>query len=79
MLICSHILVRRPNNHSILLNLTRELGFLVITAKMSDIFGRRRVLNASLVIFIIASIACGVAQTLNQLYICILFATELTN
>ncbi|KAF2688956.1 MFS general substrate transporter [Lentithecium fluviatile CBS 122367] len=44
-------------------------GFLVITAKLSDIVGRRAIVATSLVIFIAFSIACGVAQTLTQLIV----------
>ncbi|KAL5430210.1 hypothetical protein PMIN06_012584, partial [Paraphaeosphaeria minitans] len=44
-------------------------GFLVIASKLSDIFGRRAIIAASLVLFTIASICCGVAQTLAQLIV----------
>jgi len=42
-------------------------GFLIIWAKFSDILGRRSCLAASMLIFIIASGACGASQTTNQL------------
>lgn len=44
-------------------------GFLIILAKLSDIFGRKPVMVFVIVIFTIFSIACGVAQTLPELYI----------
>ncbi|ORY08586.1 major facilitator superfamily domain-containing protein [Clohesyomyces aquaticus] len=44
-------------------------GVLVITAKLSDIFGRRSTTCVCLVIFAITSIACGVSQTIDQLIV----------
>ncbi|PSN69770.1 MFS general substrate transporter [Corynespora cassiicola Philippines] len=45
------------------------VGFLVIIAKLSDIFGRKLMLFLSLFIFIIFSAACGASQSLDQLII----------
>ena len=47
--------------------LMRVLGFLIISARLSDIFGRRAIVALGIWIFIVASIACAVAKTLNQL------------
>lgn len=44
-------------------------GFLTILAKMSDTFGRRNVLCFCIFIFIIFSVACGVAKTMMQLLV----------
>ncbi|KAK7187202.1 hypothetical protein DPSP01_003982 [Paraphaeosphaeria sporulosa] len=44
-------------------------GFLIITAKLSDIFGRRAMVAAGLGIFIVSSIACALARTLTQLIV----------
>ncbi|TVY46233.1 Efflux pump FUS6 [Lachnellula cervina] len=44
-------------------------GFLIIWAKFSDTLGRRQCLCAALVIFTVASGACGGAQTTNQLIV----------
>lgn len=44
-------------------------GFLTVLAKMSDTFGRRLVMSLCIVIFIIFSIACGVAKTMMQLIV----------
>jgi MFS family permease len=40
---------------------------MVIVAKLSDVFGRKTVLIISTVDFVIASGACGAAQTMVQL------------
>ncbi|KAI1307148.1 putative multidrug resistance protein fnx1 [Xylaria venustula] len=45
------------------------VGVIVICAKFSDIFGRKLVFILSIGIFIIFSVACSAAQTLNQLII----------
>lgn len=42
-------------------------GFLIIYAKLSDIFGRKIMLLSALLLFTIFSSACGAAQTLLQL------------
>lgn len=41
----------------------------MITAKLSDVWGLKTVLLACGAIFFIFSMACGVAQTMTQLYI----------
>lgn len=43
------------------------LGSTIIIARLSDVFGRRWSVTASFVIFIAASVGCGVSRTLNQL------------
>ncbi|KAI0015069.1 MFS general substrate transporter [Xylariomycetidae sp. FL0641] len=45
------------------------VGFLVIFAKLSDIFGRKFYLLLVLLLFAIFSAACGAAQTINQLIV----------
>ncbi|KAL8917522.1 MAG: hypothetical protein Q9172_005810 [Xanthocarpia lactea] len=57
-----------------LLAITNELqgfeeGFLIIWAKLSDIFGRKLLIVTSLGHFVIFSGACGAAQTMNQLIV----------
>jgi len=42
-------------------------GFLVIWAKMSDIFGRKSPLILAIFVFAVFSAACGAAQTMTQL------------
>ncbi|KAF2446031.1 major facilitator superfamily transporter [Karstenula rhodostoma CBS 690.94] len=44
-------------------------GFLTALAKLSDTFGRRNVMCLCIIIFIIFSIACGVAETMLQLIV----------
>ncbi|CAD6570392.1 MAG: hypothetical protein ASARMPREDX12_003478 [Alectoria sarmentosa] len=44
-------------------------GFLIIWAKLSDIFGRKLFIIASVCLFVIFSGACGAAQTITQLII----------
>ncbi|KAF2865599.1 major facilitator superfamily transporter [Massariosphaeria phaeospora] len=44
-------------------------GFLTVLAKVSDTFGRRNVMSICLILFIVSSIACGVARTMLQLII----------
>lgn len=44
-------------------------GFLIIWAKLSDIFGRKLLVIASLCLFVIFSGACGAAQSITQLII----------
>ncbi|KAJ8116457.1 hypothetical protein OPT61_g2122 [Boeremia exigua] len=44
-------------------------SFLMITAKLSDVWGLKTVLLACGTIFLIFSMACGAAQTMNQLII----------
>ena len=43
-------------------------AFIMIFSKLSDIWGLRKVLLGCTAFFLIFSIACGVAQTMNQLY-----------
>ncbi|TVY23362.1 Efflux pump [Lachnellula hyalina] len=45
-------------------------GFVIIWAKLSDIYGRKPLLLASLFIFTAFSGGCGAAQTLTQLIVC---------
>ncbi|KAF2798438.1 MFS general substrate transporter [Melanomma pulvis-pyrius CBS 109.77] len=45
------------------------VGFLIIFAKLSDIFGRKLLFFIALLIFTIFSAACGAAQTLTQLIV----------
>jgi MFS family permease len=42
-------------------------GFMVILAKISDIFGRKSLLFSSLLVFTIFSGACGAARTITHL------------
>ncbi|KAF2183643.1 drug resistance transporter EmrB/QacA subfamily [Zopfia rhizophila CBS 207.26] len=42
-------------------------GFLLVIAKLSDIFGRKVMITFSIIDFIIFSIACGVSKTVVQL------------
>ncbi|GFF39729.1 multidrug resistance protein 3 [Aspergillus udagawae] len=44
-------------------------GFLIIYARCSDIFGRKSAFLSALVIFTVFSIACGVARTVDQLWV----------
>lgn len=44
-----------------------DLGFLIIIAKLSDIFGRKPLIVFTIIIFVIFSAACAAAQTLTQL------------
>ncbi|KAL8843746.1 MAG: hypothetical protein Q9176_001954 [Flavoplaca citrina] len=44
-------------------------GFLIIFARLSDIFGRKLALLSALTLFTVFSLACGVAQTTEQLII----------
>jgi len=44
-------------------------GFLTVLAKMSDTFGRRNVMILCMILFIVFSIACGVAKTMLQLIV----------
>ncbi|KAL8413716.1 hypothetical protein RB594_005097 [Gaeumannomyces avenae] len=43
------------------------MGFSVIFAKLSDIFGRLAMLEVSWLLFTVFSLGCGLAQTMNQL------------
>jgi MFS family permease len=47
----------------------KYLGVVTISAKLSDIFGRKILLCASVSIFVLFSAGCGAAQTLTQLYV----------
>ncbi|CAF9924350.1 MAG: hypothetical protein GOMPHAMPRED_003601 [Gomphillus americanus] len=44
-------------------------GFLAIISKMSDIFGRKSLKAISFGLFVLFSLGCGLAQTMNQLII----------
>jgi len=44
-------------------------GFLLLGGRMADLFGRRRIFLAGVIVFTIASFACGVSQSGNQLII----------
>ncbi|KAL8661486.1 MAG: hypothetical protein Q9202_005551 [Teloschistes flavicans] len=44
-------------------------GFLIIIAKLSDIFGRKPLIVFAIVSFVVFSAACAVAQTLTQLIV----------
>lgn len=44
-------------------------GFLIIWAKLSDIFGRKLVLLTSICLFIVFSAACGLAQSMTELIV----------
>jgi MFS family permease len=46
------------------------VGVLIILSKLSDIFGRKSVLLAVILVFTIFSGACGAAQSIEQLYVC---------
>jgi len=50
--------------------LANRTGFVIISAKLSDIFGRKMMLCTSVTIFVLFSAGCGAAQTLNQLIVC---------
>ena len=43
------------------------IGFLIIYAKFSDIFGRKHMLLIALVLFTVFSIACGLANNMLEL------------
>ncbi|KAL8295667.1 hypothetical protein RB597_009236 [Gaeumannomyces tritici] len=45
------------------------MGFSVIFAKLSDIFGRLAMLEVSWLLFTVFSLGCGLAQTMNQLIV----------
>src|SRR5262249_14937177 len=42
-------------------------GFLMLGSRIADLFGRKRLFMAGLVLFSAASLACGLAQTDSQL------------
>lgn len=44
-------------------------GFIIVFAKMSDVFGRKSMLLITTVTFAIFSGACGAAQSMNQLLV----------
>lgn len=55
-------------NHDFELSLTELcLGFLVIYAKFSDIFGSKFMILLALLIFTVFSIACGAANGMTEL------------
>lgn len=48
--------------------LTLESGFMIVWAKLSDIYGRKLLLNVALSMFVVFSGGCGAAQTTTQVY-----------
>jgi hypothetical protein len=54
-------------NQLYMLGVDQFKGVLVLSAKFSDIFGRKTCLLTAVIIFVIFSAACGAAQTMNQL------------
>src|SRR5699024_1700437 len=42
-------------------------GFLLLGGRLADLYGRKRVFLAGLVLFMVASLACGLAQSPVQL------------
>lgn len=46
---------------------TFHVAIIVLSSKLSDIYGRRPLLIACMMIFLIASAACSAAQTIQQL------------
>lgn len=44
-------------------------GFMIVLAKLSDIFGRKALMCFSLLTFVVFSGACGAAQTIIQLWV----------
>jgi len=44
-------------------------GFLIIFAKLSDVFGRKEVLITTLLLFTVFSGACAAAKTIEQLLV----------
>ncbi|KAL8785687.1 MAG: hypothetical protein Q9213_003246 [Squamulea squamosa] len=44
-------------------------GFLIIIAKLSDIFGRKPLMMSTIVIFLVFSAGCGAVKTLSQLIV----------
>lgn len=49
--------------------LTCLVAFLLITAKLSDVWGLRSLLVSSAAVFLIFSMACGAAQSMTQLIV----------
>ena len=49
------------------LKLTGAIGFLIIYARFSDIFGRKPMLLIALVLFTVFSIVCGLANNMLEL------------
>jgi MFS family permease len=54
-------------NRDIAQNLNKNLGMLIIWAKLSDIFGRKPAIIATMAIFVAFSGGCGASQTMDQL------------
>lgn len=52
------------------------LGFMIIFAKLSDIYGRKVVILTAILIFIVGSGACGAAQTITQLRVIIVLSNK---
>lgn len=44
-------------------------GFIIVFAKMSDVYGRKSMLLTTTILFTIFSGACGAAQTMDQLQV----------
>ncbi|KAH8426393.1 uncharacterized protein LDX57_004131 [Aspergillus melleus] len=49
--------------------LTTYTGFIPFWTRISDLIGRKRTINAALFLFLVFSMACGLADTINQLII----------
>lgn len=54
-------------SHRMHLSEADSLGFLIIWAKLSDIFGRKSFASLATFVFVVFSGACGAAQTITQL------------
>lgn len=48
---------------------TRMTGFIIVFAKMSDVYGRKSMLLTTTILFTIFSAACGASQTMDQLQV----------
>ncbi|KAL9588224.1 MAG: hypothetical protein Q9203_002967 [Teloschistes exilis] len=57
------------SNWIVIAYLLTYTGFLIIFARLSDIFGRKLALLSALTLFTVFSLACGVAQTMEQLIV----------
>jgi MFS family permease len=55
---------------------TLSPGFLVIYAKLSDILGTKLLILFAVTLFAVFSIACGVCNTMLQLYVSCLFPLD---
>ena len=52
---------------SLIVILLSQLGFLVIWAQFSDVFGRKSFACIATIVFVVFAGACGAAQTSTQL------------